>query len=323
MTFVFLSQLHRLPAFQAMMVARRRSHGCKDERSNIEASMPSYMPMSGDASDNASLISDITSTSSSSLSSTIWGPGALAGKALKAVGMRALDVVGTVRMYKRLETIRKTIESEQITSGWYGLINCNRHELQKVQEDLEELQTDSYSPKVREMAHLLLHDMKCRQRLFAIYVILAREPRRLSFSGSDRRLAMEACAEIEKICSTNCPQDILLAAIRISQCMADYERKYAPSADQWSKNYNHAIKRYEANTIMSWLGGQEARSFCCSASAACMPPVLIALDEMVTQGFRVPRIITLLNKKWLGVEVALQPTSPHALQLDFPIKFPK
>jgi hypothetical protein len=58
--------------------------------------------------DDASSVTGSICTASSS--STVWGPGALTGKFLKAVGERSLNLMVNVAIRRRLVVIKHTLE---------------------------------------------------------------------------------------------------------------------------------------------------------------------------------------------------------------------
>ena len=47
-----------------------------------------------------------------STNSTVWGPGALSGNALKALGEISLDMIMTWVIYRRLATIKRTFDRQ-------------------------------------------------------------------------------------------------------------------------------------------------------------------------------------------------------------------
>jgi hypothetical protein len=88
--------------------------------------------------DQYSFVSDTTATTQSSdwteaASSTIWGPGALTGKALVAFGKGTLRTVENAVIYRRLRIIKSHLsskeneissKSEQIYSDLIALCRC-------------------------------------------------------------------------------------------------------------------------------------------------------------------------------------------------------
>jgi hypothetical protein len=52
--------------------------------------------------------SDCTQTTSS----TVWGPGALSGRALKAFGEMSLDMIMKVVIHRRLAAIKRTFDNQ-------------------------------------------------------------------------------------------------------------------------------------------------------------------------------------------------------------------
>ena len=63
---------------------------------------------------NVQLVEDTTSLTDSDFthttSSTVWGPGALSGKALKAFGEISLDMIMKVIIHRRLAAIKRTFD---------------------------------------------------------------------------------------------------------------------------------------------------------------------------------------------------------------------
>jgi len=59
--------------------------------------------------DGPSSFTESSSFCTVSSSSTIWGPGALAGKFLKAVGERSLDLVVSMIIRRKLASIKQTL----------------------------------------------------------------------------------------------------------------------------------------------------------------------------------------------------------------------
>ncbi|KAF8520295.1 hypothetical protein JB92DRAFT_2828184 [Gautieria morchelliformis] len=86
-----------------------------------------------------------------SSSSTVWGPGALSGKALKAVGVMSLDLVCHLTIRMRLVKIKRAIETTPHVFRDPG----DSIESQRVNEyhsDLKELCGVKYSLSVRRAA---------------------------------------------------------------------------------------------------------------------------------------------------------------------------
>ncbi|KAF8465230.1 hypothetical protein JB92DRAFT_3136000 [Gautieria morchelliformis] len=86
-----------------------------------------------------------------SSSSTVWGPGALSGKALKAIGERSLDLLCHVSILMRLAKVKRAVEkTPHIFHDPMDAIESQR--MNEYHSDLKELCKVKYSLSVRRAA---------------------------------------------------------------------------------------------------------------------------------------------------------------------------
>ncbi|KAF8530845.1 hypothetical protein JB92DRAFT_2825466 [Gautieria morchelliformis] len=86
-----------------------------------------------------------------SSSSTVWGPGALSGKALKAIGVRSLDLICHVIIRMRLAKIKRAIE--KTPHVFHDPMDSIESQLMnEYHSDLKELSGVKYSLSVRRAA---------------------------------------------------------------------------------------------------------------------------------------------------------------------------
>ncbi|KIJ55855.1 hypothetical protein M422DRAFT_41711 [Sphaerobolus stellatus SS14] len=95
-------------------------------------------------------------------SSTVWGPGALSGKALKAVGELGLDLLSSLVIRRRLSAIKKTFDE----SPSLFVQPDTPEEVKQFEMDLQELRSERYSPSIRETAITLFIDICTLRKVF-------------------------------------------------------------------------------------------------------------------------------------------------------------
>ncbi|KIJ45342.1 hypothetical protein M422DRAFT_46804 [Sphaerobolus stellatus SS14] len=101
------------------------------------------------------------SYNTSDSSSTVWGPGALSGKALKAVGELGLDLLSSLVIRRRLSTIKRTFDESPSL-----FVQTDTPEVQQFEMDLQELRSERYSPSIRETAITLFIDICTLRKVF-------------------------------------------------------------------------------------------------------------------------------------------------------------
>ncbi|KAF8517179.1 hypothetical protein BU17DRAFT_67102 [Hysterangium stoloniferum] len=123
-------------------------------------------------SNESSSVRDSVFTNSTG--STVWGPGALSGKALKAFGELSLDMIMTFVIRRRLSIIKKKFERQPSLFVRPDVSD----EVQKIELDLQELRREVYSRRIRQSAIALFIDMRTiRQRFGRIRDMWNTNPR--------------------------------------------------------------------------------------------------------------------------------------------------
>ncbi|KAF8578178.1 hypothetical protein K439DRAFT_1639096 [Ramaria rubella] len=104
--------------------------------------------------------SDFTQTTGS----TVWGPGALSGKALKAFGEMSLDVIMNVVIRRRLSIIKRTFDKQPSIFVKPEVSD----EVRQMELDLQELRKEGYSRRIRQSAIALFIDMRTIRQRFGL-----------------------------------------------------------------------------------------------------------------------------------------------------------
>jgi len=161
-----------------------------------------------------------------STGSTVWGPGALSGKALKALGELSLDVVMTFFIRRRLSTIKKKLERRPSLFVRSEVSD----EVQKIELDLQELRRGIYSRSIRQSAIALFIDMRTiRQRFGRIRDMWNSNPRMFMEpqNADEEKQLNDTYVSLEEMCRPWYSPGIQKMAVSVVHKIAEFEASCA------------------------------------------------------------------------------------------------